>query len=141
MGSPFAGRVHPATRAMVGCCVSTLPLRARVSAASDTVADVIARARAAALRAYQNADAGLHAVMEALGRTHDHPLFKVHPQLSTQTSQFSELTLREAASLQLSELAQLQVALRATQAGVARASSSSNGKSSGRALAWPPQDA
>jgi len=77
VGSPFAGRVHPATRAMVGCCVSTLPLRARISAADDSVADVVDRTRAAALGAYQNADAGLHAVMGALGRTHHDPLFKV----------------------------------------------------------------
>lgn len=76
MGSPFAGRVHPATRAMVGCCVSTLPLRARLGAA-ETVGNLIAQIRATALSAYQNADAGLHTVMTALGRTHNQPLFQV----------------------------------------------------------------
>lgn len=76
VGSPFAGRVHPATRAMVGCCVSTLPLRARLAAA-DTVGDLITQIRSTALSAYQNADAGLHTVMAALGRTHNEPLFQV----------------------------------------------------------------
>lgn len=79
VGSPFAGRMHPAKRAMVGCCVSTLPLRARIAPA-DTVGDFMARVRAAALGAYQNADAGLHTVMAALGRTHNEPLFQVRPQ-------------------------------------------------------------
>ena len=79
VGSPFAGRMHPATRAMVGCCVSTLPLRVRI-APGDTVGEFMARVRAAALCAYQNADAGLHTVMAALGRTHNDPLFQVRPQ-------------------------------------------------------------
>ncbi|CAL8464403.1 g3938 [Coccomyxa elongata] len=87
VGSPFAGRMHPATRAMVGCCVSTLPLRARIAAA-DTVGDFMARVRAAALGAYQNADTGLHTVMAALGRTHNEPLFQVELNLLEAEAQF-----------------------------------------------------
>lgn len=60
---------------MVGCCVNTLPLRARLAAA-ETVGDFIAQIRATALNAYQNADAALHTVMSALGRSQKEPLFQ-----------------------------------------------------------------
>ena len=76
VGSPFAGRVHPATRAMVGCCVNTLPLRARLAGLA-TLAELLAQVRATALAAYANADAPLHSVMTALGRSHAQPLFQV----------------------------------------------------------------
>lgn len=76
VGSPFAGRVHPATRRMVGCCVNTLPLRARLNGLA-TLAELLRQVRGTALAAYANADAPLHSVMAALGRSHAQPLFQV----------------------------------------------------------------
>lgn len=76
VGSPFAGRVHPATRGMVGCCMNTLSMRARIASAG-TLRGLLAQARATALAAYQHADAPLHSVMHALGRTYERPLFLV----------------------------------------------------------------
>ncbi len=76
VASPFAGRVHPATRAMVGCCINTLPMRTSFQGL-QTLGELVRDVRETALSAYQNADACLETVMRALGRSPDDPLFSV----------------------------------------------------------------
>ena len=76
VGSPFAGRVHPATRSTVGCCINTLPMRTRLTGLA-TLGELVAAVRGNALCAYQNAEACLQTIMQALGRSPDDSLFSV----------------------------------------------------------------
>ena len=77
VGTPFAGRLHPATRAMVGCCINILPLRLRAGGALDVRA-LVQRVRGAALAAFSRAEAPLPAIAAALGRgPSDPPLYQV----------------------------------------------------------------
>ncbi len=79
VGSPFAGRLHPATRDMVGCCINILPLRLRLAGLADVRA-LVQRVRAFALAAFGNAEASLPAISAAIGRSHDDPaLYQVRP--------------------------------------------------------------
>lgn len=72
VGTPFAGRLHPATRAMVGCCINILPLRLRAGGA-PTVRALVQRVRGAALAAFSHAEAPLPAIAAALGRGPQEP--------------------------------------------------------------------
>ena len=83
VGSPFAGRLHPATLAMVGCCINTLPMRTSFQGL-QTLGELVQEVRETALSAYQNADACLETVMRALGRSPDDPLFSVSPSQACQ---------------------------------------------------------
>ena len=76
VASPFAGRVHPATRRTVGCCINTLAMRARLQGLA-TLGELAAAVRGTALAAYRNAEASLHTVMQAMGRCPEESLFSV----------------------------------------------------------------
>ena len=78
VGSPFAGRLHPAMRAMVGCCINILPLRLRIGGLAD-VRELVQRVRSRALAAFGNAEPALPAIAAAVGRggADDAPLYQV----------------------------------------------------------------
>ena len=78
VASPFAGRVHPATRRTVGCCINTLAMRTRLQGLA-TLGELVAAVRGTALAAYRNAEASLHTVMQAMGRCPEESLFSVRP--------------------------------------------------------------
>ena len=82
VASPFAGRVHPATRRTVGCCINTLAMRTRLQGLA-TLGELVAAVRGTALAAYRNAEASLHTIMQAMGRCPEESLFSVRSPLQT----------------------------------------------------------
>ncbi len=95
VGTPVAGRTHPATEDIVGCFVNTLVLRASFSNSPDTYRALLRRTREACLGAYTHQDLPFELLVEALHptrRLHASPLFQALLTLqNTPTS--SSLTL------------------------------------------------
>ncbi|MEV6360668.1 amino acid adenylation domain-containing protein [Nocardia asteroides] len=97
IGTPVAGRGHPALDRLVGMFVNTLPLRLRVDAQESFTA-VLARAREVTLAALGNADVPFDHIVEAVNPPRDdtaHPLFE---------AVFSYENLPTVPSLRLGEL-------------------------------------
>ncbi|NEW41175.1 amino acid adenylation domain-containing protein [Nocardia cyriacigeorgica] len=65
VGTPVAGRGHPALDHLVGMFVNTLPVRVRVEPGEPFTA-LLARVRAATLDAFDNADVPFHQIVEAV---------------------------------------------------------------------------
>jgi hypothetical protein len=79
IGTPVAGRDHPAVRGLIGCFVNTLVLRARVDRQAGFAA-LVAGERQAALAAFAQQQTPFEALVAALGapRRQDRtPLFQV----------------------------------------------------------------
>ncbi|WP_280347185.1 non-ribosomal peptide synthetase [Nocardia neocaledoniensis] len=77
VGTPVAGRGHPALDPLVGMFVNTLPLRLTLDPADHFTA-VLARAREVTLAALDNADVPFDHIVEAVNPPRDdtrHPLF------------------------------------------------------------------
>ncbi|MFC6011109.1 amino acid adenylation domain-containing protein [Nocardia lasii] len=78
IGTPVAGRTHPAIEPLIGMFVNTLPVRATVDPAESFDA-LVARARAATVAALDNADVPFDHIVEAVNPRRDdtrNPLFQ-----------------------------------------------------------------
>jgi hypothetical protein len=61
---------------LVGCCINTLVLRTNLKG-QETLGDLVTAVKETATSAFRNAEAPMHSVMQALGRTSNDPLFSV----------------------------------------------------------------
>jgi amino acid adenylation domain-containing protein len=79
VGTPIAGRNHPATEGMIGFFVNTLVMRNDLSG-NPTYSDIIGRVKATALQAYTHQDMPFDMIVNELGLPRDlgrNPLFQV----------------------------------------------------------------
>ncbi len=88
VGTPVAGRTHPATEDIVGCFVNTLVLRASFSNSPDTYRALLRRTREACLGAYTHQDLPFELLVEAL-----HPTRRLHASPSSRPSSPSKTPL------------------------------------------------
>ncbi|MFC8043997.1 amino acid adenylation domain-containing protein [Nocardia sp. NPDC057353] len=79
IGTPVAGRGHPALDALVGMFVNTVPLRTRIDPAA-TFGELVAAVRATALDAFEQADVPFDRIVQAV---HAPRLDGGHPLLRT----------------------------------------------------------
>jgi natural product biosynthesis luciferase-like monooxygenase protein/amino acid adenylation domain-containing protein/FkbM family methyltransferase len=70
VGTPLAGRDHPALEPLIGCFVNVLPVRVRVDAGEGFRA-LLRRARAALLDAYPAGDVSFDRIVDAAGTARD----------------------------------------------------------------------
>ena len=78
VGTPIAGRGHPTLDHMIGMFVNTLPLRTRLDP-TESVTDLVRRARTAALETFDNADVPMYRIAESVNAPHfagRHPIFQ-----------------------------------------------------------------
>ncbi|HEX6037404.1 non-ribosomal peptide synthetase [Longimicrobium sp.] len=66
VGSPVAGRDHPALEPLIGCFINVVPLRLRTDAAAS-FRQALARVRATTLDVFANADVSFDQVIETAG--------------------------------------------------------------------------
>jgi natural product biosynthesis luciferase-like monooxygenase protein/amino acid adenylation domain-containing protein/FkbM family methyltransferase len=66
VGSPVAGRDHPALEPLIGCFINVVPLRLRMDGA-ESFRQLLARVRGTALDAFQNAAVSFDQVVEEAG--------------------------------------------------------------------------
>ena len=78
VASPFVGRADSEMSNLVGCCINTLVMRTNIKG-RETLGDLVTAVKETATSAFRHAEAPMHTVMQALGRTSDNPLFSVSP--------------------------------------------------------------
>ncbi|HEX7238904.1 MAG TPA: amino acid adenylation domain-containing protein, partial [Longimicrobiaceae bacterium] len=79
VGTPVAGRDHPALEPLIGCFINVLPVRARVDG-EGSFRDLLRGVRSAALDAYPHGDLSFDQIVEAAGiprETSRNPLVQV----------------------------------------------------------------
>ncbi|MEW5930501.1 MAG: amino acid adenylation domain-containing protein, partial [Gemmatimonadota bacterium] len=70
VGTPLAGRDHPALEPLIGCFINVLPVRVRVDA-GEGFRGLLRRVRAALLDAYPNGDVSFDRIAETAGLPRD----------------------------------------------------------------------
>ncbi|HEV2734306.1 MAG TPA: amino acid adenylation domain-containing protein, partial [Longimicrobiaceae bacterium] len=70
VGTPLAGRDHPALEPLIGCFINVLPVRVRVDA-DDGFRALLGRVRSALLDAYPNGDVSFDRIVDTAGLPRD----------------------------------------------------------------------
>ncbi|MBV9774302.1 MAG: LLM class flavin-dependent oxidoreductase, partial [Gemmatimonadetes bacterium] len=70
VGTPLAGRDHPALEALIGCFINVLPVRVQVDA-GEGFTTLLRRVRASLLEAYPNGDVSFDRIVDAAGIPRD----------------------------------------------------------------------